>query len=412
MKDRKVKVGVVGCGVVATAYYLPHLMGMENVELTAVCDVSEERIQHCQRLFWAKEIYSDYFEMLRQASIDAVFILTGPGTHASFTLAAVEAGKHVLLQKPMATNMKDAVAIRNAVREKQVVALIEPSDHSPLDWRFDEVRRLIDQGVLGDPYWFANIGRGGTKKGAMSGGNPYGVGAFFAKDSGGMLFDFPYAPTMIVSLLGDCRSVQGLAKISVPERYVVPDSEYDIFLGECSDPMDCNYWSVVMEKEKTQKTTMGAADNVYSLYEMANGWIGAFHIGRLFQQALPGVTYSSLEIYGTEGHVVLGTDQFASVCTTKEGLLPETDNNGWYHIPHPEGPPNPKGLPIPGAFNYYHASSDHFIDCILNGKDPMVNVEWGLHITEMMCGAIQSAETGQRYEMTTSTTGFLDSASD
>lgn len=407
MRNQKVKVGVVGCGVVATAYYLPHLIKMAGVELTAVCDISEERIGHCQRLFGAREVYTDFFAMLEKAELDAVFILTGPGTHAAFTLAAVDAGKHVLLQKPMATNMKDAVAIRNAVRKKKVIALIEPSDHSPLDWRYDEMKRLIDQGVLGDPYWFASIGRGGTRKGAMSGGNPYGVGAFFSKDSGGMLFDFPYAPTQIVTLLGDCKSVQGLAKISVPERYVVPDSEYDVFLGECNDPEECNYWSVVMEKEKTQKTTMGAADNVYSLYEMVNGWIGAFHVGRLFQQALPGVTYGGLEIYGTEGHLVLNTEHLASVCTTRPELLPETDENGWYHIPHPKGPPNPKGLPIPGAFNYYHESSDHFIQCILEQRDPIVNVEWGLHITEMMCGAIESSDSGRRYEMTTTTKGFL-----
>jgi len=406
MSNRKTKVGVVGCGVVATAYYLPHLMKMDAVELTAVCDLNEARIGHCQRLFGARQVYTDYFEMLEKSGIDAVFILTSPGSHVRFTLAAIEAGIHVLLQKPMATTMDDALAIARAVRKTKLVALIEPSDHSPLDWRYDEVRRLVGQGVLGDPYWFAFIGRGGTKKGAMSGGNPYGVGAFFSKDSGGMLFDFPYAPTMIVTLLGDCRSVQGLAQISVPERWVVPDSEYDTFLSECRNPEDCNYWTVVMEKEKTQKTTMGAPDNVYSLYEMANGWIGAFHIGRLFQQALPGVTYGGLEIYGTEGHLVLQTENFASICSIRAELLPKTDENGWYHIPHPKGPPNPKHLPIPGAFNYYHESSEHFIECIREGKDPILNVEWGLHITEMMCGAIESAETGRRYVMTTTTRSF------
>ena len=54
--------------------------------------------------------------MLRRADIEAVFILTGPGTHARFTVQAAEAGKHILLQKPMATTLEDANAIVTAVR--------------------------------------------------------------------------------------------------------------------------------------------------------------------------------------------------------------------------------------------------------------------------------------------------------
>jgi predicted dehydrogenase len=57
--------------------------------------------------------------------------------------------------------------------------------------------------------------------------------------------------------------------------------------------------------------------------------------------------------------------------------------------------------PTPGAFNYYHASTQHLIDCILEDREPIVNVDWGLHITEMMAGAAESVTTGRRYEMTT-----------
>ena len=59
-------------------------------------------------------------------------------------------------------------------------------------------------------------------------------------------------------------------------------------------------------------------------------------------------------------------------------------------------------VPAPGAFNYYHESSRHLVECILEGKEPLVNVDWGLHITEMMYGALRSSETGELYQMTTS----------
>ena len=121
--QRKVKIGVVGYGVVATAYYLPYLM--DHADLVAVCDLDAERTAACMRLFGAKEQYQDYGEMIKRADIEAVFILTGPGTHARFTIQAAEAGKHILLQKPMATNMTDTNAIVQAVPKPGVKALVK-----------------------------------------------------------------------------------------------------------------------------------------------------------------------------------------------------------------------------------------------------------------------------------------------
>jgi len=60
MVQKKVKVGVVGCGVVATAYYLPYLMRMDTVELVAVCDRYATRTAACMRLFGARQQYLDY----------------------------------------------------------------------------------------------------------------------------------------------------------------------------------------------------------------------------------------------------------------------------------------------------------------------------------------------------------------
>ncbi|HEY3341528.1 MAG TPA: Gfo/Idh/MocA family oxidoreductase, partial [Anaerolineae bacterium] len=172
--QRKVKVGVVGCGVVATAYYLPCLMRMDTVDLAAVCDRYSTRTQACARLFGAREQYQDYDKMIAHADIEAVFILTAPGTHVPFTLKAIEAGKHVLIQKPLATNMQDARTIAEAVRKARVKALIEPSSGTALDPDVVELRRLIRQGVLGDILWFSLAYTGPTSYDASLGSNPYG----------------------------------------------------------------------------------------------------------------------------------------------------------------------------------------------------------------------------------------------
>ena len=405
---RKVKVGVVGCGVVATAYYLPYIRQMATAELVAVCDLSPARTAACQRLFGARESYQDFAVMLRQADIEAVLILTGPGTHVPFTLHAVAQGKHVLLQKPMALDLAGANAIVTAVRQAGVKAVIEPSSNSPLDPAYPPLRRLIQAGVLGDISWFTWLpGIPATYHPGL-GGNPYGVGAFYAKESGGMLLDFPYAPTQIVTLLGDCKSVMGSAKISVPDRSIVPDSEYDKFLAQATDPDNANYWDVVVNLPKTQYVRMEAEDIATSLYEMDNGATGLFHIARAFHPMPPGTSNGGLRIFGTEGNLILGASgHFASIVSNRRDLLPGVDAEGWYHIPATGDASKaqwPK--PTPGAFNYYQASTQHLIDCILEDRDPIVNVEWGRHITEMMVGALESAHTGMRYTMTTTLTGL------
>ena len=399
--QRKIKVGVVGCGVVATAYYLPYLM--RHADLVAVCDTSQRRTEACARLFGAREQYQDYRAMLAHADIEAVFILTGPGTHAAFTLAAVAASKHVLIQKPMCLTLDDANAIVAAVRAAGVKALVEPSSNSPLDPIYRDLRALVDQGVLGDPYWFSLIPTGPDRYGPSLGGNPYGLQAFYSPDSGGMLFDYPYAPTQIVTILGACKSVMGMAKVSVPERTIVPERAYDDFLERATDPDDENYWDVVVDLPRTEHVTMGAPDNVFSLYEMTSGATGCFHAARLFHPVLPGMAGGSFQVFGTEGNLIFDNGHLASLISSKRQLLPQVGEDGWYHIPYQgDGSKAVWPKPVPGAFNYYHASTQHLLDCIRDDRDPIVNVEWGRHITEMMIGAIESSRTGQRYEMTTS----------
>lgn len=401
-KQRKVKVGIAGCGVVATAYYLPYLMRMESVELTAVCDLYKTRTSACKRLFGAKEEYLDYYEMLEKADLEAVFILTAPGTHVPFALKAIEKRLHVLIQKPMATNMVDAHRIAQAVRKAGVVALIEPSSNSSLEPETAQIRELVRKGVLGDILWFSLGWTGPTTYGVGLGMNPYGQDAFFTADSGGFLFDLPYAPASIVSVLGPCKSVMAHTKISVSNHHIVPEHKYDEFLAQVTDPDEANYWDVVVNLPRTQPVRMEAVDNAYSLYEMVDGTVGTCHVGRIFHPVLPGSGSGALQVFGTEGNLIFGAGYAASIISSRKELLPQVDSDGWYHI-HPRGDFSkakwPK--PIPGAFNYYHESSKHFIECILEQRDPVVNVDWGLHITEMMYGALESSRTGMKYEMTT-----------
>jgi len=403
MAKDKVKIGVVGCGVVAAAYYLPYLMTLDSAEITAVCDLHRVRTEACVRVFGAREGYSDYYEMLEKSDIDAVFILTAPGTHVPFALAAIEAGKHILIQKPMATDLDDARRIRDGVRAAGLKAIIEPSSSTPLDPDFALLRNLVKQGALGDILWFSLGATGPTNYGPGLASNPYGKAAFFNADSGGFLFDLPYAPTNIVGVLGACKSVFAHAKISVADDFIVPESEFDKYMAQLQDPEDANYWDVVVNLPRTEPVKMEAVDQAYSLYEMADGSHGACHVGRIYHPVLPGSGGGALNIYGTEGNLLFGAGYKASIISSRKELLPEVSEDGWFHIPLRGDRSKARWpVPVPGAFNYYHESSRHLVECILEDKEPLVNVDWGLHITEMMYGALKSSETGALYHMTTS----------
>ena len=228
MAQRKIKVGIVGCGVVATAYYLPFLMKMETVTVQAVCDRFSTRTAACARLFGAPEQYQDYDDMIDHADIEAMFILTAPGTHVRFALKAIAAGKHVLVQKPMATTMEDARKIADAVRAAKVKALIEPSSNTRLDPDTALLRDLVCRGVLGEVLWFSLAYTGPTT----------------------------YGPTQIVGVLGSCKSVMATARIGVTDHMIVPESQYDVFLAQATDPDHANYWDAVLDLPRTQRVRM------------------------------------------------------------------------------------------------------------------------------------------------------------
>lgn len=78
---------------------------------------------------------------------------------------------------------------------------------------------------------------------------------------------------------------------------------------------------------------MQAYDNAYSLYEMVDGSVGTCHVGRLFHPVLPGTGDGGLQVFGTEGNLIVGAGYKASIISNKKDLLPHVDADGWFHIP-------------------------------------------------------------------------------
>lgn len=107
----KIKVGIIGCGGIANAKHLPALSHQKNrVDIVAFCDLIPERAKKAAEKYGTEnaDVYTDYRELLKDESIEVVHVLTPNISHCELTVAALEAGKHVMCEKPMAATPADA----------------------------------------------------------------------------------------------------------------------------------------------------------------------------------------------------------------------------------------------------------------------------------------------------------------
>ena len=111
-----VKVAIIGCGGIGTAKHLPSLSKVEEVEVVAFCDIIIERAEKAREKFGTEDakVYTDYKEMLAEGSYDAVHVCTPNSSHAELSIAALEAGSHVMCEKPMAKTSEEARAMIEA----------------------------------------------------------------------------------------------------------------------------------------------------------------------------------------------------------------------------------------------------------------------------------------------------------
>ncbi|WP_062108884.1 Gfo/Idh/MocA family protein [Bacillus niameyensis] len=108
--SEKLKVAIVGCGGIANGKHMPSLSKLEQVELVAFCDIVVERAERAAAKFGVEgaKVYEDYTELLKDGSIDVVHVCTPNSSHAEISIAALEADKHVMCEKPMAKTSEEA----------------------------------------------------------------------------------------------------------------------------------------------------------------------------------------------------------------------------------------------------------------------------------------------------------------
>ena len=341
------RIGVIGAGQIAYNH-CGEIQSYPEAEIIAVADISEERRTRLQHMYGAEKSFSDPLELARAKGIDAVTVALPNKLHAGVSIAALEAGKHVLLEKPMAMNLEEAQAVAEAAERNDRVLMLG------MNQRFSReaqtVKALVKQGVLGDIYhaktfWYR---RTGTPK----------FGTWFCRKEmagGGALLDIG------VHLLDLCLHLMGNFQPAS-----VTGSVYTKFgnrgLGEGS-------WGMSDREE----TLFDVDDFATAFIKMRNGATVSLNVSWAIHQKEE--NSHNVQLYGTE----------AGAGTFPPEIYRSARDGDEYHVVAP------KNVPL----QYPHRSRFHnWLDAIL-GKDQLeVTLEEALTVQRILDAIYASHESG------------------
>ncbi len=237
--ERTVKVGIIGCGGIANGKHMPSLKKVEGVEMVAFCDIIKERAEKAAEEYGVEgaAVYEDYKELLKDESIEVIHVCTPNRSHSFISIDALEAGKHVMCEKPMAKTYKEAVAMCEAAERTGKKLTIGYQNRQTAQNLY--VKKCADEGEFGDIYYGKALA---IRRRAVP---TWGVFLNEYEQGGGPLIDIGthaldmtlwamnnYEPQMVMGqtfrkLADSSEDNQGNAWGSwKPEEYIVEDSAF------------------------------------------------------------------------------------------------------------------------------------------------------------------------------------------
>jgi predicted dehydrogenase len=214
---KPVKVGVIGCGQISAAYF-NSCKKFGILEVVACADMNPEAAKARAEEFQIPKVLSPE-ELLADPEIEMVLNLTIPKAHARVSLSALEAGKHVYGEKPLAVTREEGQQILSLARQKRL--LVGSAPDTFLGGGIQTCLKLINDGWIGEPVAATAfmIGRGHEHWHA----NP----EFYYEKGGGPMFDMgPYYLTALVQLMGPIRTIAGMTRITFPTRTILSQPKY------------------------------------------------------------------------------------------------------------------------------------------------------------------------------------------
>ncbi|MBQ8397465.1 MAG: Gfo/Idh/MocA family oxidoreductase [Clostridia bacterium] len=148
-----VRVGIIGCGGIANGKHMPSLAKVKNAKMVAFCDIIEERALKAREKYGTPDcaVYTDYKKLLEDKTIDVVHVLTPNRSHSTITVDALEAGKHVMCEKPMAINSAEAQKMLDAAKRTGKKLSIGYQSRHRADSLY--MKAEAEAGTFGDIYY-------------------------------------------------------------------------------------------------------------------------------------------------------------------------------------------------------------------------------------------------------------------
>ena len=212
---RALKVGIIGAGGIAQAH-LRSLSGVGEIEVVAVADIIKDRAEKTAEKWAIPLAVEDYHDILEMDEVEAVNITTYNQAHCAPTVDALYAGKHVLVEKPMAATLEDAVAMTKAAHKTGKILMVAlKTRYSP---HMQAAKAIVHSGALGDIYYSEAVSarRCGIPGGSFIGKKTAGLGA--VADIG------VYSLDAALHLIGHPRpvAVSGIANNILGTKYCKP----------------------------------------------------------------------------------------------------------------------------------------------------------------------------------------------
>ena len=152
----RIRIGVVGTGLIWEYTHFPILESLlRKYEIRALCVRRTEKADYWKKKCPNARIYSDYKDLVKDPEICAVLVATPIPLNSSVAVLALEAGKHVFLEKPISTSLEDAITIReSAKRNQRTVYMLEQIAYDP---NYNKIKKILNGGDLGKPVFFERI---------------------------------------------------------------------------------------------------------------------------------------------------------------------------------------------------------------------------------------------------------------
>lgn len=345
-----IRIGVIGAGSISEMHLSSYDKNSDAV-LAAVCDLKEERARAKAEKYNIPRVYTDYRELLADPEIDAVSICTWNNSHAQISIAALQAGKHVLVEKPLCKTVEEALAVERAVRSSGRTLQVGFVRRYASNTRI--VNALMENGEMGEIYY--------AKASCIRKlGNPGGWFADVERSGGGPLIDIG------VHVIDLCWYLMGRPKVKS-----ISGNTYTR-LGNRANVKNLKFYK--------------AADydaNLNTVEDMANALI-RFENGA---SLLVDVSFTlhakedelTVKLYGEKGGVELEpeltwvTEKYDTILNA----IPQINNRSFDFVAG------------------FQDEINYFIEVCQGSKTTLSPVEDGVEIMKILCGVYESSRQGK-----------------